>query len=151
MEEVKYGLGRHNLVLLAVPGQGNFTMIMKWIWWHSHFVIIGICMVKISIGLFLLRLSSVYYRRFLISMIGTSKSLILRYCADRSKLFSWCLRLWACLHLYSYAFLLKQLGTSPSGLRHWALALRNATAMQHLLVLVYLIVVSDVPCILLSL
>lgn len=68
-QEVKFGIGRH----LADPiVTANFSQIIMWTWIRALFIVLGISLVKISVGFFLLRVvEGTKYKRFIIGMIGT--------------------------------------------------------------------------------
>ncbi|KAF2494293.1 hypothetical protein BU16DRAFT_512732 [Lophium mytilinum] len=66
--ETHYGLGKHFLVMLTTPGM--YQTFAKLLFFHSIWIMIAVSCVKISIALFLLRLSTrTPYKRFLISII----------------------------------------------------------------------------------
>jgi len=68
VQEVHLGIGRHltDPILLA-----NFSRIMLWTWMRSLFIVLGISLVKVSVGFFLLRVvDGTKYKRFIIGMIG---------------------------------------------------------------------------------
>jgi hypothetical protein len=68
--EVSLGIGKHwdDPSLFY-----NFTDLMRWNWAHALLVVAGISSVKISVGLFLMRVvEGTKYKRFIIAMIGTT-------------------------------------------------------------------------------
>ena len=57
VEEVKLGVGHHTSAIFADPVlAANFSRIIEWPWIHALFNLVAIFFVKISVGLFLLRL-----------------------------------------------------------------------------------------------
>jgi len=67
IEEVKLGVGEH----YGNPHQlSNFSNILYWSYYHSFTIVMGISLVKISVGFFLLRLvQGKWYKRFIIAWI----------------------------------------------------------------------------------
>lgn len=66
--ESHYGLGKHLMVVLTTPGM--YEMLAKLLFFHSIIVMIAVSCVKISIAVFLLRLSTrTPYKRFLYTII----------------------------------------------------------------------------------
>lgn len=67
--EVQYGLGKHTAVMM-VDADG-YKMFTLWLYVHSIVVMCAVSSVKISIGLFLLRVvERTKYQRFMWGMIG---------------------------------------------------------------------------------
>lgn len=63
----RLGIGRH---LYAIPAN-NLTQLVRWQWYFTLFIAIGISFVKLSVAFFLLRIiHRPYYQRFLYSMIS---------------------------------------------------------------------------------
>jgi hypothetical protein len=72
--ECKAGIGRH----IQFISPSNLETIYHWLYFHSIIVTVGISLVKISVGLLLLRLMpGKWYQRFLWAMM--SKCIILTY------------------------------------------------------------------------
>lgn len=72
--ECKAGVGRY----IQFISPSNLETIYHWIYFHTILVTVGIILVKISIGLLLLRLmQGRWYQRFLWAMIG--ECIILTY------------------------------------------------------------------------
>ncbi|KAL4954710.1 hypothetical protein BDW69DRAFT_205025 [Aspergillus filifer] len=53
--ESQHGLGQYNE---AIAANGDFEKIQKWFWGHAIIIVLGISLVKISIGFFLLRFTN---------------------------------------------------------------------------------------------
>lgn len=63
----RLGIGKH---IYAIPAE-NLTQLVRWQWYFTLFIVIGISFVKLSVAFFLLRIiHRPYYRRFLYNMIG---------------------------------------------------------------------------------
>jgi len=71
IKERDAGLGRHTLVIMAVPGVADEVSLRRWIFWQSLFILATLTLVKVSIGIFLLRLES-QFRKLVIGMLGES-------------------------------------------------------------------------------
>lgn len=57
IEEVRLGVGHHTAAIFADPVlAANFSRVIFWSWIQALFNLIAIFFVKISVGLFLLRL-----------------------------------------------------------------------------------------------
>lgn len=57
MEEVKFGVGHHTAAIFADPDLvASFSKVILTSWIHALFNLIAIFFVKISVGLFLIRL-----------------------------------------------------------------------------------------------
>jgi hypothetical protein len=57
VEEVKLGVGYHIPPIFLDPVlAANLSRVVKWLWIHSLFNLVAIFFVKISVGLFLVRL-----------------------------------------------------------------------------------------------
>ena len=66
--ETKYGIGHHQSTI-SIP---DFETLLHWQFYHSIVIMAGVSLVKISVGLFLLRfVNSKAYKRFVIGMIST--------------------------------------------------------------------------------
>jgi len=66
--EVKLGMGKHE----TDPSlMSNFGQIMQWTYYHSIIIVVGISLMKMSVGLFLFRLvQGTRYKRFIIAMLA---------------------------------------------------------------------------------
>ncbi|KAL2820157.1 hypothetical protein BDW59DRAFT_118375 [Aspergillus cavernicola] len=53
--ETRHGMGQY---VAAITAQGDFGAIMKFLWGHAILLVLGISLVKISIGFFLLRFTT---------------------------------------------------------------------------------------------
>ncbi|PMD44631.1 hypothetical protein L207DRAFT_579565 [Hyaloscypha variabilis F] len=71
VEEVKLGVGHHTAAIFAEPVlAANFSRVIEWLWIHALLNLVAIFFVKISVGLFLLRLvQGKGYKRFIIAMM----------------------------------------------------------------------------------
>ncbi|OMP86311.1 hypothetical protein BK809_0003481 [Diplodia seriata] len=68
VEETKYGLGKHTVVMLSDPVSS--TQFSKWLYIHSLIIMVAVSAVKVSIALFLMRLAERTRKvRFLWGMI----------------------------------------------------------------------------------
>ncbi|KAL1652045.1 hypothetical protein SLS58_000169 [Diplodia intermedia] len=68
VEETKYGLGKHAVVMLSDPV--SYTQFSKWLYIHSLIIMVAVSAVKVSIALFLMRLAERTRKvRFLWGMI----------------------------------------------------------------------------------
>ncbi|KAK0664703.1 hypothetical protein DIS24_g215 [Lasiodiplodia hormozganensis] len=68
VEEIKYGLGKHAIVMLSDPV--GYTQFSKWLYVHSLIIMVAVSAVKVSIALFLMRLAERTRKvRFLWGMI----------------------------------------------------------------------------------
>ena len=69
IQQTSVGLGKHVVVWTSVPG--NLEAYLKWSFASSIMFITGISAVKVSVGLFLVRLSDrTGYTRFIWGIIG---------------------------------------------------------------------------------
>lgn len=69
IEETKYGLGKHAIVMLSDPV--GYTQFSKWLYVHSLIIMVAVSAVKVSIALFLMRLAERTRKvRFLWGMIS---------------------------------------------------------------------------------
>ncbi|KAL4774859.1 hypothetical protein BDW60DRAFT_204795 [Aspergillus nidulans var. acristatus] len=67
--ESKVGMGQY---LAAIEKQDHRGKLSQWIWWRSLIVVLGISLVKISVGLFLLRFTAQkkWLKWFIIGSVG---------------------------------------------------------------------------------
>ncbi|KAL4759657.1 uncharacterized protein BDW70DRAFT_169279 [Aspergillus foveolatus] len=67
--ESKVGMGQY---LAAIEKQDHRGKLSQWIWWRSLIIVLGISLVKISVGLFLLRFTAhkKWLKWFIIGSVG---------------------------------------------------------------------------------